>query len=365
MTSKSWGSWVRRMAILLLPVLAAAVTIRILAPEARVKAASVNWTLVWSDEFDGAFGSSPDPARWVTETGRPRLGQRELPELHGPARKRARRGREPRDRGAEGGLRRNTPTPPRGSRPRGPSTDLRQVRGPPEAAPGPGDLARVLDARQRHRGRGLAEQRRDRHHGARQPGSPHRGQPPRPGLQRGERAQWPVRGSRRLLLRQLPHLRGGVGAGRRLLVRRQQPLFGQVRPRRPAGRELGLQRSSVLRPPEPRGGRTVAGPSRQQHRLSPAVPRGLRPRVRGRRSARRPAAPDAAAARAVPWRPRGDPRPDPGRRLRLRRGGGRVPRQRRQQQRRRLPADGRASTSAAPGTWTGVPPSAGPARGNG
>jgi hypothetical protein len=28
------------------------------------------WALRWADEFDGAAGSSPDPTKWVLETGR-------------------------------------------------------------------------------------------------------------------------------------------------------------------------------------------------------------------------------------------------------------------------------------------------------
>ena len=36
------------------------------------------WTLVWSDEFDGAAGARVDPARWVTETGGHGWGNNEL-----------------------------------------------------------------------------------------------------------------------------------------------------------------------------------------------------------------------------------------------------------------------------------------------
>ncbi len=36
------------------------------------------WTLVWSDEFSGANGSAPDPAKWVIETGGGGWGNNEL-----------------------------------------------------------------------------------------------------------------------------------------------------------------------------------------------------------------------------------------------------------------------------------------------
>lgn len=36
------------------------------------------WTLVWRDEFDGPGGSSPDPARWLMETGGDGWGNAEL-----------------------------------------------------------------------------------------------------------------------------------------------------------------------------------------------------------------------------------------------------------------------------------------------
>jgi len=37
-----------------------------------------NWVLTWSDEFDGADGSAPDPAKWVLETGGGGWGNNEL-----------------------------------------------------------------------------------------------------------------------------------------------------------------------------------------------------------------------------------------------------------------------------------------------
>ena len=36
------------------------------------------WTLSWSDEFNGRDGSSPDPSKWVVETGGNGFGNREL-----------------------------------------------------------------------------------------------------------------------------------------------------------------------------------------------------------------------------------------------------------------------------------------------
>jgi beta-glucanase (GH16 family) len=36
------------------------------------------WTLVWSDDFDGANGSAPDPAKWTFETGGGGWGNNEL-----------------------------------------------------------------------------------------------------------------------------------------------------------------------------------------------------------------------------------------------------------------------------------------------
>jgi beta-glucanase (GH16 family) len=37
-----------------------------------------NWRLTWSDEFNGPNGSSPDPAKWVYETGGNGFGNNEL-----------------------------------------------------------------------------------------------------------------------------------------------------------------------------------------------------------------------------------------------------------------------------------------------
>ena len=42
------------------------------------QAAPTPWTLSWSDEFNGANGSAPDPAKWVTETGGGGWGNNEL-----------------------------------------------------------------------------------------------------------------------------------------------------------------------------------------------------------------------------------------------------------------------------------------------
>src|SRR4051812_7542772 len=39
------------------------------SPSTGSTPASTIWTLVWSDEFDGAAGSSFDATKWVAETG--------------------------------------------------------------------------------------------------------------------------------------------------------------------------------------------------------------------------------------------------------------------------------------------------------
>jgi beta-glucanase (GH16 family) len=43
-----------------------------------VAQARAGWTLVWADEFTQADGSSPDPAKWVFDTGATGWGNREL-----------------------------------------------------------------------------------------------------------------------------------------------------------------------------------------------------------------------------------------------------------------------------------------------
>ena len=40
--------------------------------------ATNSWTLIWSDEFNGADGSAPDPSRWTYETGGKGWGNNEL-----------------------------------------------------------------------------------------------------------------------------------------------------------------------------------------------------------------------------------------------------------------------------------------------
>jgi len=39
--------------------------------------ATAEWTLAWSDEFDGPAGSAPDPRKWVADTGGQGWGNRE------------------------------------------------------------------------------------------------------------------------------------------------------------------------------------------------------------------------------------------------------------------------------------------------
>lgn len=45
---------------------------------APLQASSSPWTLVWSDEFNGADGSAPDGSRWTVETGGNGWGNHEL-----------------------------------------------------------------------------------------------------------------------------------------------------------------------------------------------------------------------------------------------------------------------------------------------
>ena len=45
---------------------------------APAKAQSTVWTLLWSDEFNGAAGTAPDPAKWAFETGGGGWGNNEL-----------------------------------------------------------------------------------------------------------------------------------------------------------------------------------------------------------------------------------------------------------------------------------------------
>lgn len=59
-----------------IPNAAAVVTSDDTAATQRTSAGT--WTLTWSDEFNGANGSSPDPAKWVLETGGRGWGNQEL-----------------------------------------------------------------------------------------------------------------------------------------------------------------------------------------------------------------------------------------------------------------------------------------------
>lgn len=43
-----------------------------------IAAAQTNWTLVWSDEFNGPAGAAPDPANWTFDTGGGGFGNGEL-----------------------------------------------------------------------------------------------------------------------------------------------------------------------------------------------------------------------------------------------------------------------------------------------
>lgn len=49
-----------------------------MAQTSSSSAAAPKWKLSWSDEFNGAHGSAPDPAKWVFETGGSGHGNNEL-----------------------------------------------------------------------------------------------------------------------------------------------------------------------------------------------------------------------------------------------------------------------------------------------
>jgi len=65
-------NWLALLAILLLALLG------FTTPTVHAQANSSGWTLVWSDEFNGASGSPVDKAKWVTETGGDGWGNQEL-----------------------------------------------------------------------------------------------------------------------------------------------------------------------------------------------------------------------------------------------------------------------------------------------
>jgi beta-glucanase (GH16 family) len=65
-------NWLALLAILLLALLG------LTTPTVHAQANSSGWTLVWSDEFNGASGSPVDKAKWVTETGGDGWGNQEL-----------------------------------------------------------------------------------------------------------------------------------------------------------------------------------------------------------------------------------------------------------------------------------------------
>ena len=156
--------------------------------------------IVWPDEFNGAAGHPTDPAKWRYDIGGHGWGNNELQYYTSSTSNAAHDG--------QGNLvitaRRENPanyqchygsasTRRRGCSRRQVHPDLRPVRGPHQDPARAGHLAGVLDARQQHRQRRLAEQRRDRHHGEHRPGAEHRARQP----------AWP-----RLLRRQRRHRRG-------------------------------------------------------------------------------------------------------------------------------------------------------------
>jgi len=48
------------------------------AAGAPAQNAGASWVPTWSDEFDGAYGSAPDPKKWTAESGGGGWGNREL-----------------------------------------------------------------------------------------------------------------------------------------------------------------------------------------------------------------------------------------------------------------------------------------------
>jgi beta-glucanase (GH16 family) len=59
-------------------LVAAAIMLIVLSVESCRPAKAQPWALAWSDEFDGAAGSRPDPAKWGFETGGGGWGNDEL-----------------------------------------------------------------------------------------------------------------------------------------------------------------------------------------------------------------------------------------------------------------------------------------------
>jgi hypothetical protein len=45
---------------------------------AGIAAGQTNWTLVWSDEFNGPAGAAPDPGKWTYDTGGGGFGNGEI-----------------------------------------------------------------------------------------------------------------------------------------------------------------------------------------------------------------------------------------------------------------------------------------------
>ena len=151
----------------------------------------------------------------------------------------------------------------------GPADHLRQVhravrprRGAHEDPARPGHVARVLDARQQHRQRRLAQLRRDRHHGERRLRAEHRARHhPRPRLLRLRRHR--RRLQRAGLRRRLPHLRGRLVAEQDHLVGRRQRLrdpHAGRRQRQPVGVQPPLLHHS-----QPRRRRLLARRPGRQH----------------------------------------------------------------------------------------------------
>jgi beta-glucanase (GH16 family) len=79
------GRWFRAIGslALLLACVGGTVLIFVAAAEtgaagAPAQNAGASWVLTWSDEFDGADGSAPDPKKWTAESGGGGWGNREL-----------------------------------------------------------------------------------------------------------------------------------------------------------------------------------------------------------------------------------------------------------------------------------------------
>src|SRR2546428_2223441 len=214
---------------------------------------------------------------------RPRLGKQRARVLHGPRAQRVpRRRRQPRDpgaartlRGRRGGARVHVGAPQDAGTVR---AGLRAVRGPDQDTARTGDLAGILAPRRGHSDGGLASLWRDRRDGEHRPRAVDRpridARPRLLGRRVPDRGLHAHRG--RGVRRRLPRLRGGMGAGRRPLLRRREPLRDAHSRRHEGWTGLGV-RPSVLHPPQCRGRGRLARQTGRDERLPADDARRLRP----------------------------------------------------------------------------------------